>query len=212
MPEAEGVIKFTLGHTQSDPLPMTELRQLEAWRKVCYLCGLIGQDPNRYAGYGYGNISRRLPGEGESPAFIISGSQTGHLPDLTPDHYALVIACNPAENHVLSRGPVKPSSESLTHGAVYAAHRAVGGVIHAHAPEIWRRADALGIPLTGTAALCGTPEMAAEIARLIAETDVRQLGILAMGGHEDGLITFGGDLAEAGLTMVRYLAKSFQCS
>jgi L-ribulose-5-phosphate 4-epimerase len=210
MIEEESVIKFSLDYTPSKPLPEEELRELNAWRKVCHLCGLIGQDPDRYGGYGYGNISQRRPHAGEAVAFIISGSQTGHLADLSPDDYALVTECIPAENRVVARGPVKPSSESLTHGALYALDAEVGGVIHAHSPDIWRRALPLGIPMTGAAIPYGTPELAGEIGRLVAESRTRQGGILAMGGHEDGIIAFGSTVTEAGLTLVRTLALAFE--
>jgi ribulose-5-phosphate 4-epimerase/fuculose-1-phosphate aldolase len=189
---------------------MDELGEVNAWRRLCHLCGLIGQVADRYAGYGYGNISRRRPAVGSAPSFVISGSQTGHLAQLTADHYALVLDCIPAENRVVARGPTKPSSESLTHGAVYAQSTAVGGVIHAHSPHIWRRADALNIPMTDTAVTCGTPAMAQEVSRLFKATDVLQLGILAMGGHEDGIVAFGATVADAGLTLVRYLALAFE--
>jgi hypothetical protein len=33
---------------------------LNAWRKIMYMTALIGQDPARYGGYGFGNISCRL--------------------------------------------------------------------------------------------------------------------------------------------------------
>jgi ribulose-5-phosphate 4-epimerase/fuculose-1-phosphate aldolase len=206
----EGVIKFSLDYTPTGPLPEDELRELNAWRKVCHLCGLIGRDPSRYGGYGYGNISRRLRSGGAGRAFIISGSQTGHLADLSPSDYALVLECVPAENRVVASGPVKPSSESLTHGALYALATEVGGVIHAHSPDIWRRAHALRIPTTSAAMAYGTPELAVEIGRLFAESDARQRGILAMGGHEDGIVAFGATVAQAGLTLVRTLALAFE--
>jgi L-ribulose-5-phosphate 4-epimerase len=209
MKQKEGVIKFSLDYTPSEPLPHEALRELNAWRKVCHLCGLIGQDPDRYGGYGYGNISQRLTG-GRGAAFIISGSQTGRLEHLSPDDYALVTECIPTENHVVARGPSKPSSESLTHGAVYALDAGVGGVIHAHSPDIWRQARALGIALTNAAVPYGTPELADEIGRLLATSDARQRGIVAMGGHEDGIIAFGTTLAKAGLTLVRTLALAFE--
>jgi L-ribulose-5-phosphate 4-epimerase len=212
MTEKEGVIKFSLDYTPSEPLPEDELRELNAWRKVCHLCGLIGQERGRYGGYGYGNISQRRPSDGEARPFVISGSQTGHLAELTPDHYALVLDCVPSKNRVLAHGPIKPSSESLTHAAVYVLDAGAGGVIHAHSPHIWGQANALGIPMTSAAAPYGTPEMAEEIARLFAETNARQLGILVMGGHEDGVLTFGPTVTGAGLTLVRYLALAFEHS
>lgn len=209
MKRSEGVTKFSLAYTPSESLPYEALRELNAWRHICHLCGLIGQEPDRYGGFGYGNISRRLTDEGTA-AFIISGSQTGHLAELSPDDYALVTECVPVENRVVACGPIRPSSESLTHGAIYALDPGVCGVIHAHSPDIWQQARALGIPLTEPAIPYGTPELAQEIGRLFARSDALQRGIIAMGGHEDGIITFGTTLAEAGLVLVRTLALAFQ--
>ena len=54
----------------------------QQWRALLYQHKLIGQDPMRYGGYGYGNLSVRLAPYDAPPAlraFIISGSQTGEL-------------------------------------------------------------------------------------------------------------------------------------
>ena len=49
------------------------------------------------------------------------------------------------------------------------------------------------------------PEMAAETRRLFAETDVRQTGMFAMAGHEDGIISFGETAKQAADVMRRFL-------
>ena len=54
----------------------------------------------------------------------------------------------------------------------------------------------------------GTPEMADEVRRLFCETDVRQLRIFGMAGHEDGIVTFGRTADEAGSAMLGALARS----
>ena len=166
MAEREGVIKFQLQFSPAEPIPDRHLREINAWRRILYLTGLIGQDPGRYGGYGYGNISQRLPareadrlGDGR---FVISGTQTGQLAHLTNEHYATVLACEPDRNWVAAEGPIKPSSESLTHGAIYSLDPALRCVIHAHSPEIWQRARELDIPTTRPEVPYGTPEMAAE--------------------------------------------------
>jgi hypothetical protein len=52
----------------------------------------------------------------------------------------------------------------------------------------------------------GTPEMAKEVRRLI--TNMASPGIFSMGGHEDGVFTFGRSLAEAGQLMVHELVRA----
>lgn len=193
-PQTEGVIKYQLDFSPVPALPWSDLREINAWRYLMFQLALIGQDPARYGGYGYGNISRRLEpldAPAAHRAFVISGSQTGGLPQLTAEHYTTVHQCHPAENRLVASGPLKPSSESLTHGAVYATSPQIGWVLHAHSPHIWRHAEALGLPVTHSAVPYGTPEMAAEVARLFAETNVARQGIFSMGGHEDGIVAFG---------------------
>ena len=103
---------------------------------------LIGQDPNRYQGYGFGNISQRI---GPFPAplhhrrFAITGTQTGHLPELGPEHFAIVDVCIPLEGVVHASGPVKPSSESMAHGLLYDMDARTRCVIHVHAPAALAR-------------------------------------------------------------------------
>lgn len=209
----EGVIKFQLRFTPAAPQPFDRLREINAWRKILYLTQLIGQQPGRYQGYGYGNLSQRMAPFEAPPterAFIISGTQTGGLADLTEAHYATVLACQPSQNLLVATGPIKPSSESLTHGMIYALDDQVRWVMHVHSPATWRQAAALDIPTTRSAVPYGSPEMAEEVARLFRETPVAERHLLAMGGHEDGLVSFGRTAAEAGTVLLTTLAQALQ--
>jgi L-ribulose-5-phosphate 4-epimerase len=211
--QSEGVVRFQLQFIQAPSILYDHLREVNAWRRVLYLAQLIGQDPGRYYGFGYGNISQRL-GPFDAPErqirFVVSGTQTGHLADLTGEHYATVLACHPDQNMVVAEGPIRPSSESMTHGAVYAVDDSLRCVIHAHSPHIWRSARALGIPITGESVVQGTPEMAEEVRRLFRETRVRDRLVFAMGGHEDGVVSFGRSVEEAGSVLITHLARAFQ--
>jgi hypothetical protein len=209
--QTEGVIKYQLEYTPAKVLPWTTLREINAWRQLMYQLSLIGQDPTRYGGFGYGNISQRLEPFEVPPAqraFVISGSQTGGLTQLTAEHYTTVHQCHPAENRLVASGPLKPSSESLTHGAVYATSSQIGWVLHAHSPHIWRHAESLGLPITHPSVPYGTPEMAAEVARLFAETNVAEQGIFSMGGHEDGIVAFGPTGEESFSVLVTCLGQA----
>lgn len=211
MTKQEGVIKFNLEFTPAPPLSEADLMEINQWRARLYAHKLIGQDPARYGGYGYGNLSLRLAPLDAPPAlrrFIISGSQTGNLAELEPEHYTVVTACYPDENRLVAHGPIRPSSESLTHSAVYALDPAIRAVFHAHSPEIWHAAAKLGIPITDADVPYGTPQMAAEVARLYATTDMAQQRIFSMGGHEDGIVTFGTTAAEAGEVLLTALAAA----
>lgn len=211
MREQEGVIKFSLEFTPAPPLPEEDLRELGAWRRILWLLGLTGRDPARYGGLGYGNVSRRLPAADGAPTarpFVISGTQTGGLPWLGPEHYALVRFCDPQRNRVVAEGPLRPSSEALTHGGLYALDPDLACVLHVHAPDLWQKSAALGLPVTDPAAAYGTPEISTEVARLYADPTARAAGLFAMGGHEDGLVAFGPTISAAGTTMVQWLARA----
>ncbi len=204
MPQ-EGVVQFNLTFLPADPLPAAMLGSLNAWRQIFYKLGLIGQDPHRYGGLGFGNISIRLE-SGNATSFIISGTQTGGMDKLFPEHYPIVKTFDPATNSVVAEGVIRPSSESLTHGSLYRLDQTIGAVIHVHSPDIWTQADSIEIPVIHRDVHFGTPEMAEAVCRLFQSTPVSILKIFAMGGHEDGIVAFGSSMEQAGLTLVRYLA------
>ena len=95
-----------------------------------------------------------------------------------------------------------PSSESLTHAAVYESDKSAGAVIHCHNLRLWR-VLLHQIPATSAMIEYGTPEMAYEVMRLFKDTGVRTRKIFLMTGHEGGLIAFGKNLEEAFATLMR---------
>jgi ribulose-5-phosphate 4-epimerase/fuculose-1-phosphate aldolase len=204
MAEQEGVIKFDLRFTPAPPLPRAQLATLNAWRTILHRLGLIGQDPERYGGVGFGNVSMRL--EPGSARFIVSGSQTGALTILDERHYSVVSDFDVAANRLVAEGPVAPSSESLTHGMLYALDPGIRFVFHAHSPAIWRAAARLGLPATAAHAAYGTPAMAEEVRRLLAAAHAS--GVFVMSGHEDGVVSFGATAEEAGVRLIGLLARA----
>lgn len=213
MSESEGVIKFRMDFTEAAALTAVQLAELNAWRKVLVIMDMIGQTPERYDNYGFGNISRRLSADeqpGYDHPFVISGTQTGGVADLAPEHYATVLCCRPADNHVIAQGPMRPSSESMTHGVVYEMDSRVNWVFHVHDPYIWQQRQALDVPTTADDVPYGSPEMSAEVARLFRETDIAERGIFAMGGHVDGIVTFGTTAEEASGVLLHYLAAAIR--
>ena len=208
--QEEGVIKFELRFTQENLDPRDLPDDLRRWRDRLWQEQLIGQQAGRYGGYGYGNVSCRLA-PFDAPRgqrrFLISGSQTGHLPQLDARHYVVISACDVRHNRVTAHGPIKPSSEALTHAMLYDQDIGVHVVFHVHSPTIWLAASSMGLPLTAASVAYGTPQMAQEVARLFSETDLRQQQLFAMGGHEDGVIAFGKDAQEAGAILLDCLAR-----
>ena len=202
-PDSEGVIKFELRH-DSGPLPPDGgLDAIRRWFGICRALDLIGRDPARYEGAAYGNISRRA-----GTGFLITGTQTGGQETLAPDDIAWVREIDVARNRVVSQGPARPSSESLTHGQVYALAPRAGFVIHVHSPLLWRRAGALGLPATAPEAAYGTPAMAREVERLLGQASGGEAGAFSMGGHEDGIVVFGPSPEQAGLRLLRLYRRA----
>lgn len=205
--EREGVVKYTLQFRAGPAVSADRVDPLVAWRDLLARLGLVGRNPSRYHGLGFGNLSRRLHDSGDG-GFVITGTQTGHLATLSPQHFALVHRVDLDDNAVDASGPVEPSSEALTHAAVYAAAPAVCYVFHGHHPAIWRRAQALQLPCTPADVAYGTPEMATAVTELTAGADPEAGGLIVMGGHEDGLLSFAADADVAGSLLVTALARA----
>jgi L-ribulose-5-phosphate 4-epimerase len=81
-------------------------------------------------------------------------------------------------------------------------------VFHVHSPEIWTHRHELGLLETRVDVPYGTPEMANEVRRLFAETDLRERRIFTMAGHEDGLVSFGDTATEAGSRLRVHLTQA----
>jgi L-ribulose-5-phosphate 4-epimerase len=190
MTPKDGYIKYQCNWVKSQPPDAFLIEELNNWRAKCHTLGLIGVYPN---GIGYGNISIRL----NDRHFLITGSATGHLSELSANHYTTVTDYHFGENRLTCEGPIQASSESLTHAAIYEADKAVNAVIHIHSKNMWN-VLMNKIPTTSPKVEYGTPQMAMEILRLFQETDLMTKKILVMGGHEEGILSFGKTLDEAG--------------
>ncbi|WP_374087821.1 class II aldolase/adducin family protein [Methylomicrobium lacus] len=203
MSEQEGVIKYRLDYHVTPAGSVPGFADLNAWRSLLWRLGVIGQDDARYGGLSYGNLSLRSDAGG----FWITGTQTGHLPQLTAEHYAWVRRARPDENYLAAEGPLPPSSEALTHAAIYQAAPTVRCVAHGHSPEIWRHAESLGLPCVAADIAYGTPAMAQAVSAL-AQSHQEQ-GVIVMLGHQDGLLTYGQTPEQACWLMTRCLARAF---
>ena len=187
----DGYIKFDLEWHKDAPLTTPLIADLNYWRQRLYRAGLIGYYTDLKVGFG--NISIRYAEPGQ---FIISGTQSGHVPILSNEHYVLVTEHDAARNRVTCRGPVAASSESLTHAALYDLDPAIQGVVHAHSKALWPQLMHQ-VPTTDASVFYGTPEMAQELTRLYRETDFAKTGVAVMAGHRDGIISIGASVKEA---------------
>jgi L-ribulose-5-phosphate 4-epimerase len=192
----EGYIKFNCTWIEEDLPNRSIIDELNTWRQKLYNKQLIGA----YAdGIGYGNISIRL----ENNTFLITGTATGKHRQLIDKHYTRVSGFDIANNAITCHGPIKASSESLTHAAIYTSLPEVNAVVHIHNNSLWQKL-LNNVPTTSPKVTYGTAEMAREISRLLKSTAASEEKILVMAGHEDGLISFGRDLSEAANMFLRH--------
>ncbi len=198
----EGYIKFQATWQRSGAVADdAALKALIEARQLLYQAGLIGQLPD---GIGYGNISQRL--RPNSHEFIISGSATGGIPQLTSQHFSLVTAVDIAANQLSCTGPVIASSESMSHAAIYLRCPEAMAVIHIHDYAMW----ALLLdhyPTTTPDATYGSPQMAFSIMNLFDTTDLPTRKLLVMRNHPEGIIAFG-ELKETSTWLVELAAST----
>jgi ribulose-5-phosphate 4-epimerase/fuculose-1-phosphate aldolase len=197
-------VKFTSERKTGDLTPFDGFAELNAYRRKLRELRLIGVDSGDV---GFGNLSVR---DGATKKFYITGSATGALCELALADCARVVAYDFEKNWVRYEGNTVPSSESLTHAAIYESDAKVGAVIHCHDSTLWttllNRA-----PTTAKTVEYGTPEMAYEVMRLFKVSDVQNRGILVMAGHAGGIVTFGRDLEDAFAVLMRERKESSPC-
>ena len=186
----EGYVKYQCNWIKSEPMDLNEIAELNKCRNKLYELGLIGEYEN---GIGFGNLSIRysLPEQ-----FVVSGTQTGNLPVLNEQHYTRVTNFDLEQNSLTCYGPIKASSESLTHATLYQIDPKVNAIIHVHNLELWQELM-YKVSTTEKNVSYGTPEMAKEIIRLFKQDNLIDKKILVMSGHEEGIISFGANLEEA---------------
>jgi len=211
MTEIEGVIKYQLDHLNEAFGANFSVSEINAWRSLFFKLQLIGQVKDRYEGYGFGNISQRINQSiSDSVQFIISGTQTGGITNLSRQHYCLVKSANPYKNSINSIGETKPSSEALTHASVYQQDKNIQAVIHVHSPEIWNNTHQLKLAHTSADIAYGTPEMANEVARLMQTEQLKSEKVFSMLGHKDGIIAFSDSLEDAAIVLLKYFTKAIK--
>lgn len=193
------IVKFNCYWNQTGPVISDEQYEIiNYWREVLYNMDLIGAYED---GIGYGNISMRIKGKNN---FIITGSTTGEIPELERDHYVKVTAFNIDENAVKCVGPLKASSESLSHAAIYMADQGVNAVVHVHCAKLWNEYIHV-LPTTDPSSDYGTVGLAKDIRQLFTEPLVIEKRIIIMAGDRNGVLTFGNDIDEAVEVLFSYL-------
>lgn len=203
----EGVIRFSFEQKKSQQAVNPELiDELNAWRHILFCLKLIGGRLDRYQGLGFGNISARESSP-YSKNFIITGSQTGHFPNLKSGQYVRIEKADLQNFRLVANGDCPPSSESFTHAALYQADPKINYIFHVHSPDLFAYSNSLlcidrDIPY-------GTPEMMSAVRNLSEENSVRPL-IFATLGHEDGIFVAGNRINEVGSVLLTTYAQALK--
>ena len=212
--EEEGVVQFGYTLTPGPGAPLHP--DLLAWRELLMRQDLIGQDPSRYDGYSFGNLSARLAptnlgakatSNSADGLFIVSASQAAHRDHNDPATWTTVDTVNLGRFWLEARGELPPSSESMTHAMIYAAEPNAQFVFHAHCPEIWNNADALLLPSTPADVPYGSPQMSQAVIDLLAANMSRPL-VFTTRGHTDGVFALGPTARDTGGLLTSYLARA----
>lgn len=196
--DEKGYIKFECEWIKNKALPKKKILELNKVRDELYSLKLVGAYKN---GIGYGNISQRV---GKTEEFIITGSATGNFDKIDEKSYATVKSFDIDKNSLTCKGPIKASSESMTHGAVYISCPKMNAVIHVHSLKLWKKL-LNKVPTTNKKAEYGSPEIANEIIRLLKKKETKEKKIITLAGHKEGIITFGKDLDEARKVLLKQI-------
>ena len=90
----------------------------------------------------------------------------------------------------------------MTHAAIYRLDPAIQCVLHVHDPKMWKFGLQQALPSTDPDVEYGTPAMAAEILRLYQSGQLDRQRVLVMAGHQDGIISYGDSIDDAGCAML----------
>jgi len=198
-------VKFKYGRASDEIALFDEFAELNECRRKLLELQLIGVRSN---GVTFGNVSVR---DGVTNNFYVTGSATVALSELTLADCAKVVAYDFKRNWLRYEGAAIPSSESLTHAAVYKSDGSARAVIHCHDSKLWT-ALLNRAPTSSKAVEYGTPEIAYEVTRLFKLTDVQSRKILVMAGHEGGIVAFGRDLEGAFAILMREQKENEEAS
>ncbi len=197
----DGYIKFNCNWLkQTIDILNADFKTINQWREKLYKLGLIGMYDN---GIGFGNLSLRIT----QKEFLITGSATGEKPILTIDDYAIVNDWSIEKNEIACHGLIRASSESLSHAALYESDPEINAVIHIHSKKMWNDYyDKL--PTSPKDFSYGTPEIGLSLKKLLNQAKSKNIKVMIMGGHTDGLISYGSEMKEAGNAIFSYFTTS----
>ena len=200
MVEKEGVVKYSLDFTSKEITYEKEYTVLEECRERLYALGLIGAYDD---GIGYGNISHRVE---NTDTFLITATQTGELNSLSTNEYSLVENIDFKSFKTTAIGMSRPSSECITHGAIYSLDKEINAVVHIHNEKLWNFMLKNNLLSTNDTPY-GTPEMVEDVINIYKDIDVLSNNVFVMKGHFEGIVSFGKNIAEAEKAVYEIIKK-----
>jgi hypothetical protein len=196
----DGYIKYSSARRDGQVPQSASLDALNQARTSLFDLGLIGVYPD---GIGYGNLSIRATGN----QFVITASATGGARTLHHGQYCLVETFSVERNFVQSIGQMPASSEAMTHGALYLANPEVQCVIHVHSRQLFDYWQANELLATAADIPYGTPAMAQAVSQLATGQPLLPL-LFAMGGHDEGIVVCGADVATTHALLLTELQRA----
>lgn len=194
----EGIRKYKIQHEMDNLSEKIDITEINIARQRMYNKNFIGVNAE---GLGFGNISIRL--SMDIGLFLITGTQTGNKAVLTREDYSIITNYSFEEFFLESKGLTQPSSEALTHAAIYELFPNINAVIHIHNEKLWSYMIKKDYYCTSEVEY-GSREMVDEVKRIYQDHSIGSGSVFAMKGHPEGIISFGKNLeiAEEWLTEV----------
>ncbi len=180
----EGYIKYNticIGNEYPEAIQIVDLQVLRNDLKINNLIGMLPD------GTGYGNVSKKWDNK-----IIVTGSQTGGNAILNCSDYSIIHDYDILKNTLVYSGLRPPSSETITHIAIYEAKPNTKFVSHLHNNEIWNKLIINGAKTNGLSEY-GTVEIALEAKEYVSGI-TGNAGIFALSGHKDGVIAYSDGL------------------
>lgn len=192
MSTENSAIAFSAVFRTKNPPNDVKIAQLAQWGRKFREAGMVRETE--------GNLSFRT-----RLGFVISGTGVA-LDALAPDTVSEVtgVVYGLNKTSVYVKGAVVPSSETILHAQIYDERPDVNAIFHVHDLQVMKRAQKLGIPVTGDEKPAGTQELAQEAVSLLKVNKGARYFVLK--GH--GTVALGVSLDEVGKLVEEMRAKT----